>query len=133
MKSLIVADFILSGLMIVGSVEASSIDDLLRDYRGLGAGSFDAAHGRVLWERSFPSAGGPPRSCTSCHTRDPRAWGRHAVTGKRIEPIAPSVSAKRLTQRRQIEKWLKRNCNWTLGRDCSPQEKGDLLSFLRGR
>jgi hypothetical protein len=33
----------------------------------------------------------------------------------------------------QIEKWLRRNCNWTLGRECSAREKGDLLSFLRSQ
>jgi hypothetical protein len=43
------------------------------------------------------------------------------------------VNPRRLTERRQIEKWLGRNCKWTLGRDCAPQEKGDLLSFIRSQ
>jgi hypothetical protein len=70
------------------------------------------------------------RACTSCHSNDLTQPGRHATTGKAIEPLAPSVNAKRLTERRRIEKWFKRNCKWTLGRECTPQEKGDLLSFM---
>ena len=44
--------------------------------------------------------------------------------------MAPSVNPKRLTDRSKIEKWFKRNCKWTLGRECTPQEKGDILTFL---
>jgi len=49
------------------------------------------------------------------------------------DPMAPCVNPKRLTERRQAEKWFKRNCKWTLGRACTAQEKGDLLSFLRNQ
>ncbi|MBA1331752.1 cytochrome C, partial [Candidatus Endoriftia persephone str. Guaymas] len=27
----------------------------------------------------------------------------------------------------------KRNCRWTFGRDCTPQEKGDLMLFIQGQ
>ena len=49
------------------------------------------------------------------------------------DPMAPCVNPKRLTERRQAEKWFKRNCKRTLGRACTAQEKGDLLSFLRNQ
>jgi hypothetical protein len=52
-------------------------------------------------------------------------------TGKRIEPMAVSVNPQRLGDMAKIEKWFRRNCKWTLGRACTAQEKGDLLSFLR--
>ena len=55
----------------------------------------------------------------------------HVCTGKSIELMAPSVNPKRLTDSRLIEKWFKRNCKWTLGRECTPQEKGDLLVYLQ--
>jgi hypothetical protein len=100
---------------------------------GQGVGSFSASAGDALWQRKFPSADGAQRACTGCHTSDLRQPGRHAVTGKAIDPMAPSVNPKRLSERRQIEKWFKRNCKWTLGRECTPQEKGDLLSFLRNQ
>ena len=52
-------------------------------------------------------------------------------TGKVIDPMAPSVNPKRFTDAKEIEKWFKRNCTWTVGRECTPQEKGDFLSYLR--
>jgi hypothetical protein len=47
--------------------------------------------------------------------------------------MAPSVNAARLTDQAKIVKWLHRNCKWTLGRECTPQEKGDFLTYIRSR
>ena len=55
----------------------------------------------------------------------------HPQTGKPIKPLAPSANPQRLTDLREINKWLLRNCKWTLGRECSAQEKGDFLTWLR--
>ena len=54
-------------------------------------------------------------------------------TGKAIEPLAPSANPKRLTDPEHIEKWFLRNCKWTLGRECTPQEKGDFLVMIRAK
>jgi hypothetical protein len=115
------------------SANANVVGALLQEYATAGAGPFTAQQGERLWLQQHPGQDGLPRSCTSCHTSDPERDGRHAATGKRIAPLAPSVNAKRLTERREIEKWLARNCKWTLGRECTAQEKGDLLSFLATR
>jgi len=132
MNRSILTSLVLSGLLAAsGPARSDVVDDLLAEYREQGAGDFSAASGEALWLREFPSKDGSKRACTSCHTTDPRKPGRHAKTGKAIEPMAPSVNAKRLTERRQVEKWFKRNCKWTLGRECTAQEKGDLLAFLR--
>jgi mono/diheme cytochrome c family protein len=69
-------------------------------------------------------------SCSSCHTSDPRAMGRHASTGKAIKPLAPAANPERLTDRAKVDKWLRRNCNDVLGRACSPGEQADLVSYL---
>jgi len=127
----IIPSLVLVGLLAAAAVQAGTVDDLLAEYQSKGVGSFDASAGEVLWQQRFPSSDGVERACTSCHTSDLRQKGRHAVTGKTMEPLAPSVNAKRFSKRRQIEKWFKRNCKWTLGRECTAQEKGDLLSFLR--
>jgi hypothetical protein len=58
--------------------------------------------------------------------------GKHAKTGKAIEPMAPSVNPKRLSDEKQIRKWFSRNCKWTLGRECTAQEQGDVLLYLQG-
>lgn len=110
----------------------STVGALLAEYGAAGAGPFDPKAGAALWTRAFPSDDGA-RSCADCHTADPARQGRHATTGKPIAPLAPSAEAKRLSDRGEVEKWLLRNCKWTLGRPCTAQEKGDLLSWLSTR
>jgi Domain of unknown function (DUF1924) len=113
---------------------AAPVDDLLQEYRAQGGKEFSAAAGEKLWHQNFKDAkSGEDRRCDVCHTRDLRATGKHAVTGKAIKPLAPSVNPERLADKSKIEKWLERNCKWTLGRSCTPQEKGDVLSFLRNQ
>jgi len=114
------------------SMAAPAVDTLLESYRQQGATSFNAEAGKAFWTQKFnPSGANQTRQCASCHTADPRNSGKHARTGKPIEPLAPSVNGKRLTEVRKINKWFYRNCKWTVGRECTAQEKGDLLVWLQ--
>jgi hypothetical protein len=109
----------------------SAVEGVQADYRAAGAGPFSATAGAEAWQRAVPAGdSGAPRSCVTCHGADPRGAGRHAVTGKVIDPLAPAANAARLSDPATIEKWFRRNCDWTWGRACTPQEKGDFLSFL---
>jgi hypothetical protein len=81
-------------------------------------------------ENFFKTRHGNEWSCSSCHTDNPSASGKHAKTGKAIEPLAPSANAERFTNPRKVDKWFKRNCNDVLGRVCTAQEKGDVLHYL---
>ena len=113
---------------------ADPVDDLLKDFSAQGAGNFSAQAGERFWDHPVTDPkSGEVRRCSLCHSTDLRRSGKHATTGKVIEPMAPSVNAKRLSNRADIEKWLLRNCKWTLGRECTPQEKGDVLVMIRGR
>jgi hypothetical protein len=47
--------------------------------------------------------------------------------------MALSVNPKRLADPTKVERWFGRNCRWTLGRECSPKEKGDFLRLIRSR
>lgn len=120
----------LTGMILLccfsGFSRAGELDALLEEYRGSGVQAFDPTAGEALWRRDF---GG--KSCTACHTDSPRNTGRHKRTGEPIKPMAPSVNPARLTEIRQIKKWLLRNCKSTVGRECTPQEKGDVLTWLR--
>lgn len=107
---------------------AGDLDSLLDEYRTQAARDFGPAAGEALWQKEF---GG--KSCVSCHTGSPLNPGRHERTGKPIEPMAPSINPVRLTDTRQMKKWLLRNCKSTLGRECTVQEKGDVLTWLRGQ
>lgn len=81
-------------------------------------------------EQFFKARHGSEWNCVSCHTDRPAQAGRHASTGKRIEPLAPQANAERFTSRRHVEKWFKRNCYDVLDRACTTQEKGDVLAYL---
>jgi mono/diheme cytochrome c family protein len=81
-------------------------------------------------EQFFKSTHGNDWSCASCHTADPRSVGKHAKTGKEIAPLAPTANPQRFTSAEKVEKWFKRNCGDVLGRDCSPEEKGNVLAYL---
>ena len=95
------------------------------------AGGAFAGFSAQRGEAFFKSAHGGDWSCASCHTQNPLAEGRHAATGKRIAPLAPSANAERFTDARAVDKWFRRNCNDVLGRESTAQEKGDVLQYLR--
>ena len=97
----------------------------LDTYRQQGIDNTDAERGRALW---YSTNG--ERSCTSCHGEMPVRAGRHVKTGKVIEPMALSVSPERYRSAKEIEKWFLRNCKWTFDRECSTQEKADILTWL---
>lgn len=92
---------------------------------------FDEARGKRLYLTPFPTEAGPT-ACATCHTDDPTQPGR-SPAGKRLAPLAPSANPERLTDARTVEKWLTRNCKQVLGRPCTPQEAGDVLTFLQAR
>jgi hypothetical protein len=81
-------------------------------------------------ERFFRATHGSDWSCATCHGAPPNVPGEHAVTGKRIAPLAPAANPERFTSTARVEKWFKRNCNDVLKRPCSAQEKGDVLTWL---
>jgi hypothetical protein len=112
-------------LTIIATVSTIAIANAAGEEMG-----FSAQRGEKLWNREFTFSG-QSRSCTTCHTTNPRLAGKHVRTGKLIKPMSPSVNPDRLTDQRKIEKWFKRNCKWTLGRVCTSQEKGDVLEFLK--
>lgn len=91
-----------------------------------GLQEFSAARG----ESFFKAKHGNDWSCSTCHTDNSAAPGKHAKTGKIINPLAPSANAERFTNPKKVAKWFKRNCNDVLDRACTPQEKGDVLSYL---
>ena len=107
---------------------------ILKQYEKQGASAFNASAAQSMWTREFVDAKtGDKRRCSTCHTEDLRRPGKQAVTGKVIEPLAPSANPKRLTDPEHIEKWFLRNCKWTIGRECTPQEKGDFLVMIRAK
>jgi hypothetical protein len=126
--------FLSLGTGLPGSAQANAVTDLLRQYESAGASKFSASDAEAFWVKpALDAKSGEQRKCSQCHGEDLRRKGKHATTGKVIEPLAPSVNPKRLTEVAEIEKWFSRNCRWTLGRDCTAQEKGNVLVMLRDK
>jgi hypothetical protein len=80
----------------------------------------------------FSSKHGGEWSCSSCHGTPPTSTGKHASTGKAIDPLAPAFNPKAFTDAARVEKWFRRNCKDVLSRECSAAEKADVLAYLAG-
>lgn len=108
----------------------SVVNEALKTYSENGKLKFDAKRGQALWTKKFPGKDGKDRQCSTCHGTDLTKIGKHARSGKLIKPMATSVNPKRYTKMKKVNKWFKRNCKWTIGRECTYQEKGDILKYL---
>lgn len=119
--------------VLASNCAAGSPEGLIADYRAAGAGPFDAKAGARAWRAEHrPPGAESPRACTDCHGSDLKQAGRHVTTGKVIGPMAISADPKRLSDPVKTERWFGRNCRWTWGRECTPQEKGDFIRLMQG-
>ncbi|MEW6292914.1 MAG: DUF1924 domain-containing protein [Pseudomonadota bacterium] len=133
MKNMLVVIPGIVAMILSGGTLAGPREDLLAQYAAAArTTSFSAARGQTLHTQSF--SGGKPDtpSCTTCHGKDTRGAGQ-TLAGKTIEPVAVSVTPTRYTDPAKVEKWFKRNCTEVLGRECTPHEKGDWLTFVIGQ
>lgn len=118
--------------MIVNSYAADSANSQLQQFasqakaENAGFTAFNAQRGQLF----FTSTHGNDWSCASCHTKNPLQTGKHDVTGKIIQPMAPAANPARFTDVAKTQKWFKRNCKDVVGRECTAQEKGDVLTWL---
>ena len=128
MKSMIV---LLFSIFYLNSAMAQSpaMTELLKTYRSSHTTDANFVRGQQLWQQSIV-INGQSRSCSNCHSTDLTQQGNHQQTGKTIKAMSPSISPKRLTDSAKIEKWFKRNCKWTWGRECTSQEKAALLIYI---
>ena len=122
--------FIVMACCAFSSYATPATDSLLVKYRQSAPHPFSIQAGHELWTHTVTNSEGEKKSCQSCHGLDLTNEGKHIKTQKIIQPMALSVNPKRLTNEAKIEKWFKRNCNDVWERDCTAQEKGDLLTYL---
>ena len=120
-----------AGLLAAPTLQATTPDDLLRDYTRQARADVVAYAGpsATAGQRFFVTRHGE-WSCSTCHTSDPGTMGRHVVTGKPIAPLAPTANPERFRDAARAEKWFRRNCNDTLNRACTAAEKADVLAYL---
>jgi hypothetical protein len=114
------------GLVISSTVSAETPQSILKQYEAQSKQAGSPSRGQVL----FTTKHGRDWSCSSCHGNPPTQTGKHASTGKSITPLAPAFNPERFTDISKVEKWLRRNCNDVLGRECTSGEKADVISWL---
>ena len=135
MKKLLIG-FITTSFLIThfSSVIAdeSTVNTLMKNYQSQGAKNGNALRGEKFWNKTF--SGKAPfseRSCKSCHSTNLKNKGEHIRTGKILKPMAPSINKSSLSKVKKVNKWFKRNCKWTTGKECSAQQKADILAFIK--
>ncbi|MCG6903895.1 MAG: DUF1924 domain-containing protein [Rhodobacter sp.] len=121
------------GLICTGTLAAWAASgprqEILSHYANQAGVALSAERGRAFFLASQTGGNPDTPSCSSCHTANPKNAGRTRV-GKVIEPMAVSRTPARFTDAAKVEKWFGRNCNTVLGRECSSQEKGDILAYF---
>jgi uncharacterized protein DUF1924 len=113
-----------------GALAGADFGSLYRLYSQAGGRDFNPDRGKDFWLKERIGEGGEPMNCATCHGSDLRKQGRHNKSGKAIPPMAPSVNKDRYTDVEKVEKWFLRNCKQVMKRECTPQEKGDVLRYL---
>jgi cytochrome c len=122
MKNLIISVSMLATATIT---QAAAPNDFLVKYEAQ-SGPSSAERG----QKFFTTKHGKEWSCSTCHGKVTKDTGEHVETQKRIKPLAPAFNPKRFTDEAKVEKWFKRNCEDVLGKECSPQQKADVLAWL---
>ena len=118
---------VLMGALITPSM-AADIQSELKRFESAAGQRGDAQKGFEFFTRQHAN----DWSCSTCHLNPPNRVGKHDVTGKRIEPLAPAANPSRFTDSQEVDKWFKRNCKDVLNRECSAIEKADVLAYLKG-
>jgi hypothetical protein len=116
---------VLATLSFAEFVFSANPQELLKGYEDQ-AGKSSPARG----EQFFNTTHGKEWSCASCHENPPNHSTKHIVTGKVIKPLTPNSNPERFVDQAKVDKWFKRNCNDVLARECTAQEKADVLSWL---
>ncbi len=125
--------FVIPVAFLLGSniAVADAINDMFFEYKQNSVSNTSELVGESLWGKQFKDKKTDQlRSCSTCHNTDLKKAGKHIKTGKVIEPMALSVNNARFSKVKKIKKWFKRNCKWTVGRECSAQEQADILIYL---
>jgi len=148
---------LLIGALYAGLGAAIEPEDFLAAYAEQakqsdpGFAGFSAERGRAFYFSKHKTDDGSELSCASCHRADPRtrtiahlgefpcrachtllhgSSDKHSPTERQIPPLAPSANRSRFTREEKVESWFGWNCNLLLKRECTPQEKGDFVTWL---
>ena len=94
---------------------------------------FSAKNGEILFKTENIGKENKKLSCVSCHASDLRQKAQNIFTGKDIDPLAPSVNKARLSDVKEVKKWLKRNFKDVFLREGTAEQKGDVLYYIMSK
>ena len=94
---------------------------------------FSAKNGEILFKTENIGKENKKLSCFSCHGSDLRQKAQNIFTGKDIDPLAPSVNKARLSDVKEVKKWLKRNFKDVFLREGTAEQKGDVLYYIMSK
>lgn len=143
-------------LFCCATAQADSPQVLLRAYAQQaqaadpGFSGFSEERGRAFYYAEHAQPDGTAYACASCHHQDPRKeqfahhdkipcrachfpsqrYTQGHVIRRQLLPLAPTANSARFVDLARSDMWFAKNCEFVLGRDCTPQEKGDLISWL---
>lgn len=117
-----------AGLVAATPSHATSAQELLAAYSKEAGTAPSPERGQRFFNTNFGTE--LRLTCASCHGAVPTQDGKDDLTGKTIRPLAPAFNAARFTDRTRVEHMFRLNCKDFVGRECTPGEKADLLSWL---
>ncbi|RXJ97214.1 hypothetical protein CRU94_03645 [Arcobacter sp. AHV-9/2010] len=91
---------------------------------------FDYKRGEEIFLSKHIGKKGELISCASCHGTNLNKSNENYFTGKTIDALSPKANPKRFTDKKEIEKWLKRNFNDVYNREGTALEKGDVTTYI---
>ena len=91
---------------------------------------FDFKRGEEIFLSKHIGKKGELISCASCHGTNLYEANQNYFTGKQIDALSPKANPKRFTDKKVIEKWLKRNFNDVYNREGTALEKGDVITYI---
>ena len=94
---------------------------------------FSAKNGEILFKTENIGKENKKLYCVSCHGSDLRQKAQNIFTGKDIDPLAPSVNKARLSDVKEVKKWLKRNFKDVFLREGTADQKGDVLYYIMSK
>ena len=112
---------------VAAPVQAGPRDTIIASFGA--PGPANPAKGKAMYDATYGTGKVETPKCTTCHGASPTQSGL-TRTGKVIDPMAVSRTPDRFTDPRKVAKWFKRNCMGVIGRECTPQEKVDFVSYM---
>lgn len=91
---------------------------------------FNEKRGKEIFLSKHIGKKGELISCASCHGTNLYQENQNYFTGKQIDALSPKANPKRFTDKKEIEKWLKRNFNDVYNREGTALEKGDVITYI---